>query len=336
MSNGTVEEIANAVLYEGYLLYPYRASALKNQRRWNFGVVYPRGDKRSGDKHSGDKRSGDNRDAEQGDLNPWSMQTECLSQAGPLSSIEIKVRFLRLSEQTNADTAFRFQDAEDTEIVLPTRRLVELMASPVIREFSFPGSVEHQGPTMRRRQPLDGFVSASATETEEGAWKITVRIENRTQGAADRQSSHGPDEVLLQSLVSTHTILRLRNGGFVSMIDPPEELRLVAGSCANIGTWPVLAGAEGTRDTILSSPIILYDYPQIAPESPGDLFDGTEIDEILTLRILTMTDQEKEEVRRTDPRVRQLLERTETLPPEDFMRLHGVLRSAASMGGGNS
>ena len=316
MSDGTVEQVANAILYEGYLLYPYRASALKNQRRWNFGVVYPRG--------------------EHGGVDPWSMQTECLCQAGPLSSIQIKVRYLRLAEQTNTDTPSYFQDAEDTEIVLPSRRLVELMANPVIRGFSFPGSVEREGPINRRRQPIEGAVTAHATETEEGPWRITVRIENRTPAAVDQLSSSGPDEILLQSLVSTHTILRLRDGDFVSMIDPPEELRQLAGSCTNLGTWPVLVGDEGKRDTVLSSPIILYDYPQIAPESPGDLFDGTEIDEILTLRILTLTDQEKEEVRRTDPRARQLLERTETLSAENFMRLHGVLRSAVSLRGGDS
>lgn len=316
MSSETVEQVANAILFEGYLLYPYRASALKNQRRWNFGVVYPR--------------------SEEGGVDPWSMQTECLCQGGPLSSIQIKVRFLRLAEQTNADTGSQFQDAEDTEIVLPTRRLVELMANPLIREFLFPGSVEERGSVRRHRCSLEGSVTATAAETEEGAWKITVRIENRTPVAADRPSLSGPDEALLRSLVSTHTILQLRDGDFVSLIDPPTELRQAAGSCTNLGTWPVLAGEQGQRDTVLSSPIILYDYPQIAPESPGNLFDGTEIDEILTLRILTMTDQEKEEVRRTDPRARQLLERTETLPPEDFMRLHGVLRSAVSTGGGNS
>ncbi len=316
MTSDAVERIANAILYEGYLLYPYRASALKNQRRWNFGVVYPRADHCDG--------------------NPSSMQTECPCQAGPLSSIQIKVRFLRLAEQTNSDTGSHFQDAEDTEIVLPTRRLGELMENPMIREFSFPGDVEERGPIRRHCCPLEGAVTANAAETEEGAWKITVRIENRTPVTVDRVSSVGPDDSLLQSLVSTHTILRLGDGHFVSLIDPPELLRQVAGSCANLGTWPVLVGDQDQRDTVLSSPIILYDYPQIAPESPGDLFDGTEIDEILTLRILTMTDQEKEEVHRTDPRARQLLERTETLPAADFMRLHGVLRSAGSLGGGNS
>jgi hypothetical protein len=77
---------------------------------------------------------------------------------------------------------------------------------------------------------------------------------------------------------------------------------------------------------MLSSPVILYDYPQIAPESPGDLFDGCEIDEILALRILTMTDAEKREVRDGDDRARQILERTENLSPEHLMKLHGTLR----------
>ncbi len=110
------------------------------------------------------------------------------------------------------------------------------------------------------------------------------------------------------------------------MIDPPDSLKEAVAECKNIGTWPVLAGDEGQRDGMLSSPIILYDYPQIAPESPGDLFDGTEIDEILALRILTLTDEEKHEMRHADERARQILERTETMPAEHFMKLHGVLR----------
>ena len=94
-----------------------------------------------------------------------------------------------------------------------------------------------------------------------------------------------------------------------------------------MGTWPVLAGETGDRDTVLSSPIILYDYPQIAPESPGDLFDGAEIDEILSLRILTLTDEEKLAMSRSDQRARDILARTEALPPEHFMKLHGALRA---------
>ena len=130
----------------------------------------------------------------------------------------------------------------------------------------------------------------------------------------------------MRSLVSAHLLLGVREGEFVSLLDPPESLREVAGQCRNVGAFPVLVGEEGKRDTMLSSPIILYDYPQIAPESAGDLFDGTEIDEILSLRIMTMTEDEKLEMRQSDERARQMLERTETLPVEQLMKLHGVLR----------
>jgi hydrogenase maturation protease len=78
---------------------------------------------------------------------------------------------------------------------------------------------------------------------------------------------------------------------------------------------------------MLSSPIILYDYPEIAPESAGDLFDGTEIDEILSLRIMTLSDEEKREVAASDEHARRLLERTESLAAEQLMSLHGVMRS---------
>ena len=100
-------------------------------------------------------------------------------------------------------------------------------------------------------------------------------------------------------------------------------------ACRNVGGWPVLVGEEGTRDTMLSSPIILYDYPQIAPESPGDLFDGTEIDEILTLRIMTLTDEEKRAAIGLDSRARDLLSRTENLSREQLYDLHGVMRPRA-------
>ena len=112
-----------------------------------------------------------------------------------------------------------------------------------------------------------------------------------------------------------------------------EELRRHAAACENVGTWPVLVGEAGVRDCMLSSPIILYDYPQIAPESSGDLFDGTEIDEILSLRIMTLTKEEKREVRASDERARQILERTENMPAEQFMKLHGVVRGMRPLKG---
>lgn len=119
----------------------------------------------------------------------------------------------------------------------------------------------------------------------------------------------------------------MRDGAFVSLLDPPAPWREAAAGCRNVGAWPVLVGEEGQTDTMLSAPIILYDYPQLAPESPGDLFDGTEIDEILTLRILTLTDDEKRTMAAVDERARALLARTEALGAEELMRLHGAVRS---------
>jgi hydrogenase maturation protease len=116
----------------------------------------------------------------------------------------------------------------------------------------------------------------------------------------------------------------VENGEFLSLLDPPASMADLAGQCENKGTFPVLAGEEATA--MLASPIILYDHPSIAPESAGNLFDATEIDEILSLRILTLTDEEKREMRESDDRTRELLLRTESMPDEQFIKLHGILR----------
>ena len=108
--------------------------------------------------------------------------------------------------------------------------------------------------------------------------------------------------------------------------DPPEWAAAAVAGCQNTGTWPVLAGPAGCRDLMLSSPVILYDHPEIAAESPGDLFDATEIDEILTLRTLALTEAEKREARATDDRVAQLFDRLDDLPPEMLERMHGAIR----------
>ena len=129
-----------------------------------------------------------------------------------------------------------------------------------------------------------------------------------------------------RSLLSMHTILGVRDGEFVSLTDPPEQWRSYAAGCKNVGAWPVLIGAGTEHDTMLSSPIIVSDYPQLAPESPGDLFDSTEIDEILTLRIMTLTDDEKSEAAGVDERVKKLLARTESLARDQLMNLHGTVR----------
>ena len=342
MNLAAVQQIAKAVLYEGYLLYPYRPSSVKNQQRWNFGVLCPQA-------YS---------DAQQGN-EAWTMQTECLVEGGPRTTLEIRVRFLQLVARSVGELStpvaelpeypeFRlvarlevagrihqpWQEAVEREVVLPACNLETLAQEPLSQPFAFPagkqveGLREGGGPVvgviLREQSAIRGMIEVASTRLNDGMYRVAVRICNLTPFAAAQQATR--EDALLISLVSTHTVLGVENGGFVSLLAPPETLCEMAANCKNLGTWPVLVGQEGAHDTLLSSPIILYDYPQIAPESAGDLFDGTEIDEILSLRIMTLTDEEKREMSHSDERARQLLERTEALPAEQLMKLHGVLR----------
>jgi hypothetical protein len=197
-----------------------------------------------------------------------------------------------------------------------------IVSSPARQQFEFGPARATEGP---RIEHLRAELELSGVRVAEHVYRIALRVSNRSCGTCGRDP--GRDEALLQAMVSVHSLLHTDEGRVFSMIDPPGEFRSAAAECRNVGTFPVLAGEEGQTDLMLSSPIILYDYPQIAPESPGDLCDGTEIDEILALRILTMSDAEKLEIRNGDERARAILERTEMLPPEHFEKLHGVLRS---------
>jgi hypothetical protein len=297
MSLELVDRIANAVLYEGYILYPYRASSVKNRRRFNFGVLVPQS---YSDLHSGAESA--------------SMRTECLLCGGPRTLLDVRLRFLQVMPGAPADaSAQEWQNAVEREVGVRDCRPEEARHEP----FHFPTG-DGAG------NCIEGAVTVAARLLEEGLFRVAVNVTNRT--SLDWPEQFSRDEVLPYSLAAAHTILTVQDGEFVSLIDPPDHLRAAAAACKNTGTWPVLAGDPGKRGCMLSSPIILYDYPQIARESPGDLFDGTEIDEILTLRILTLTDEEKAEVRRGDDRARRILERTEMLPEEHFMKLHGALR----------
>jgi len=312
-----VERIADALLYEGYLLYPYRPSAIKNRQRFNFGVIYPRDYGLAHDEL-------------------FCMQTECLATSNWRMAFDVRLRFLHLTAREG------WQEAVGREVIVPALRTDDLLVAPFQEPFAFPAkrssgalydpwSQDTRGKRKEQEQ-IHGNIEIAARQVAERVFKITTRILNLTPLADVPGVSR--DESLKRSLVSTHAILSARGGEFISLLDPPESLRDVAGSCRNIGTYPVLVGAEGERDTILSAPIILYDYPQIAPESAGDLFDGTEIDEMLTLRILTLTDEEKREMRDGDERARRILERTEAMPAEQLMKLHGAVRGLRRVEGG--
>ena len=325
------KKIAEAVLYEGYLLWPYRRSARKNQQRWTFGGVYPRA--------YSEARGGDD---------PWIMQTECLVSGDEESGIDVSVHFLHVVERKVArktgetlefvdelraggELYLAWDEAVERDIAVGRFKVSELAESSERVEIDIAGGSTEEpleepagevvGAVVRSWRPLCGAVQVEAELLRRGTFRVTVKITNTTPwGGEDREST------LRQTFVSTHTTLEVRAGEFVSLIDPPEELRKAAEGCENLKTWPVLVGEEGDRSTLLSSPIILYDYPQIAPESPGDLFDGTEIDQMLILNVLNLTDEEKEEMRASDPRGREILERCESLSPEELMRLNGSFR----------
>ena len=190
------------------------------------------------------------------------------------------------------------------------------------------------GVLIRERQAIEGCIEISAVETRDDIRRITVKILNRTH--LDNAGCCSRDDALMRSLVSMHVMLGVRDGEFVSLTDVPDKWRAFGRGVPEHGLWPVLIGTGSEHDTMLASPIILYDYPQLAPESPGDLFDSTEIDEILTLRILTLTDEEKREAASIDPRARDLLARSESLAREQLMNLHGTIRGLQARGTGAS
>ena len=316
------------------MLYPYRPSSVKNRQRWNFGVVYPR----------------NYSEAQQG-TDPWFTRTECLVNGSAQTGITVRVRFLQAISRTGRDlqtplsntvassepelqAAPAWQEAAERDAIVEAPSLDQLLSSPLTQLLDLPASEATESIydadgrvtrlIVRTQESITGRITLSASRLKEDLYKIALEVAN--EGSVADPGTASRDCALMRSLLSAHSILSVERGEFVSLLDTPEELKEFAAQCKNVGSWPVLAGEQDQRYVMLSSPIILYDYPQIAPESAGNLFDGTEIDEILALRILTLTEAEKREMRDSDERARQILERTESLPEEQFLKLHGVLR----------
>ncbi|HTU27658.1 MAG TPA: hypothetical protein VMF30_19765 [Pirellulales bacterium] len=345
-----VDRLAAALLYEGYILYPYRASAVKNQQRFNFGGLYPPAYVQA-----------------QSGADAARMQIEILVVVGPQTTLTLRVRFLHLVARQISQRVGRrdspsdlsrvgdvgtaappdfdpvdavevggrkyvtWQEAVEREIPLSVVGVEQVADRPLRHAFSFPASctveplVDERGAVVaaitRRQAEIRGAIEIAAVALGDGVYRLHVCVENLAPAAIVNR-----EEALPATLLSTHAIFSVAGGEFVSLLEPPDELRAPAADCQNIGAWPVLVGTAGERHTMLASPIILYDYPQIAPESAGDLFDGTEIDEILSLRIMLLTDEEKREMSAVDDRARKILERTEALPEEQFWKMHGVVR----------
>lgn len=333
MSMRIAREVADAVLYEGYLLYPYRASATKNQARWQFGVLVP--------------------PAYTATAEHPVCQTECLLEVAPGAEdavVRIDLRFLQVRSRTveraeagghrpvpaleiAGQTYLTFDEAvereRDTvvalEEVLAAERTYDVghPGARAVEPLTGPGG-EPLGRIVREDRRLDAVlrVRAERVDGPYGLVRLRVRVENTTEWD-DPDASR--DDALHCSLIAAHTLLEAGSAAFVSLLDPPAWAAAAAAACENLRTWPVLAGEPGRRDVMLSAPIILYDHPSIARESPGDLFDATEIDELLSLRTLALTDAEKREARATDPRAAEIIDRVGDLPAEVLERLHGAV-----------
>jgi hypothetical protein len=324
MSLDAVRAIADAVLYEGYLLYPYRASSAKNQSRWQFGVLGPPAATA----------------AAFGEAPEMTMQ--CLLTAG--GSVGVHLRFLQLQARgmqrldpdgsyvdvaaltVAGQTLLSWDEAVEREITLPAFALRDGADMPV----EVPGGQDVEpvpdpdgrtvGRIVRRREPLTARVRTHV-EDDDGFLRPTVTVANEHPVPVTDK-----DAAIRCSLIGAHLLLEAHDAAFVSLLEPPPAAAAAAGRCRQHRCWPVLAGAPGSADVVLGAPIILYDHPQVAEQSPGALFDSTEIDEILTLRVMTMTDDEKAEARATDPRARTIIDRCDTMSAADLQQLHGILR----------
>ncbi|MFF4082654.1 hypothetical protein ACFYZN_25055 [Streptomyces sp. NPDC001777] len=327
MSLDQVRSIADAVLYEGYLLYPYRASSHKNRSRWQFGVLGP--------PHATAASFGEEPE----------METQCLlaPHDGP-AAVTVHLRFLQLQVREVCGTGedgvdvpvgelivdgvpvMSWDEAVEREVILAALPLGEV--ADAVHEV--PGGEDTEpvtdsrgvvvGRIVRRRLPLRVRVRTQAV-ADDGYVRLSVSVRNEHPEPVDTK-----DAAIRSSLIGAHLLLRAHDAEFVSLLEPPAGAAAAAGRCRQRRCWPVLAGPKGTTDTLLGAPIILYDYPEVAEQSPGALFDSTEIDEILTLRVMTMTEEEKAEARATDPRAREIIDRCDGMSPAGLQQLHGLLR----------
>jgi hypothetical protein len=347
MSLDAVRRIADAVLYEGYILYPYRASAQKNRSRWQFGVLMPPAF------------------AAVDPSETSTMRAECVFEHHGQPKVEVTVRFLQVQRRRTDDGAGRDASTQDTSVQDTSAADVRVPAAPDIsvpaiwdeaveREvtvtvssralfgdgadtrFTVPGGEDTEttagARVVRRREPLTGSVSVRATPLP-GPWQaamLTVQVTNESDGAVKAGTAASREEALPAALVAAHLVITVSGGAFLSMTDPPEWASPQVAACESHGCWPVLAGPEGSRQVMLAAPIILPDHPQVAQESPGELYDGTEIDEILTLRTLALSDEEKAEARATDPRAAALIDRVDAIDAPTMEELHGTIRAMSA------
>ena len=334
-SESLLERITKTVLYEGYSLYPYYRSSAKNSKPVPFGAVYPR----QFVKHNPDVHS--------------TTQTQCIIKGTDDTEIEITVRFLQLRNrqllkidhdeygpgQFRPTDSIKEGDATyhsgwegvERELNLGTHTISTIVDNKVEKDIAFESEKANDiiygengtvaGNVIISQSKINGTITASADPAgdNKNGFKITVQISNTT--SVDNSEKLSRNDSYKLSFLSTHTILKTEEGAFISQTDPKQNWEKIVEACDNINTWPILI--EKDYKTMLSSPIVLYDYPEIAPESMGDMFDGTEIEEALVLHMATMPEEEKQKIDKGDPKMKAMMERVESVTPEEIMSLHG-------------
>jgi len=268
-----LRELVDSLLWEGYALYPYTPGATKNATPTPFGIVYP-------PVYAATLASTFDH-----------LELRCVLEAPPDAVLSAEVRFLAATGERHQAQARDVQLSGAMVGALPDRAAEKHVSVP-----------SHGG------APLVVALSLGAELLPDGGYEVTLRVENRTivSSGLDRAGA------LARSLISTHPILHVAGGRFISPLERPR---------GSVNTFPVLAGEAD--DVVVGAAIVLPDHPQIAPESRGSLFDSTEIEEALLLHVRTLSDGERAEIERQDPAVREMIKRAESATPADIVALHG-------------
>lgn len=314
--------VADAVLYEGYLLYPYRGTSTKNRSRWQFGVVGPPGAAAAG----------------LGEDDSLAAEFLIEGTADGCEAITLVVRFLQLQHRraeralpdggfepveelsTPAGSWLTWDEAVEREVAIGPLTLGEgPWAIPVTAGAGTDVEVLEGGRLVRERREVRGVLEVTG-EPDGELRRASVRLNNVGEPARDK------GDAVARSMIGAHLIAEAVGGRFVSLLEPPPAACEAVARCRQYRCFPVLAGPPGSDDMLLISPIILYDHPEVAEQSSTALYDCTEIDEILTLRVMTMTDAEKAQARATDPRAARIIDECDAMSPHDMARLHGALR----------
>ena len=269
-----LEQLVDSLLWEGYALYPYTPTATKNATPTPFGIVYP-------PVYAAALASTYDH-----------LELRCVLEASPDAVLGAEVRFLAPGGQRHTAVERRLE---------LTGAMVGALAHVPARK---PASVSCGG----EGAPLSVEMTLETRELGEREYEVILRVANGTlvSSGLDRAGALG------RSLLSTHPIVRVQGGRFLSPLERP---------CQSVNTFPVLASPAD--DVVLGAAIVLPDHPEIAPESHGGLFDSTEIEEALLLHVQVLSDAERAEIEQQDPAVREMIARAAAATPEQIVALHG-------------